>query len=62
MLDSLVRVHETSIEPTPCGRLDEYELRTVQERFVLFHGFDLRGLLTVALGQLEARDKCDGRD
>lgn len=47
MLDSLVRVHKTAIDTKPCGQLDEYELRTVQERFLRFHGLDLRALLQV---------------
>jgi hypothetical protein len=51
MLAGLVRVHRTAIEPNLCGRLDEYELRTVHERFVRFHGFDLRALLQVAIQQ-----------
>jgi hypothetical protein len=61
MLDSLVRVHANAIDPKPTGTLDEYELRTIQERLVLFHGFDLRGLLKVALGQMEAKSKTGER-
>lgn len=60
MLDSLVRVHTSAVDPKPCGRLDEYELRTVQERFLRFHGFDLRGLLHVAAEQMEAKHKPSG--
>ncbi len=57
MLDSLVRVHKTAIDTKPSGQLDEYELRTVQERFLRFHGFDLRVLLQVAMEQAEAKGK-----
>jgi hypothetical protein len=57
MLDSVVRVHASAIDAAPCGQLDEYELRTLLERFLRFHGFDLRGLLSVALQQMEAKEK-----
>lgn len=51
MLAGLVRVHRTAIDPSPHGRLHEHELRTVHERFVRFHGFDIRALLQVAIEQ-----------
>jgi hypothetical protein len=55
MLAGLVRIHRTAIKPDPCGQLDEYELRTVHERFVLFHGFDVRALLQVAVQQAKRK-------
>ena len=57
MLDSLVRVHASAINASPCGRLNIYELQTLQERFLRFHGFDLRGLMSVALQQFESRGR-----
>jgi hypothetical protein len=55
MLAGLVRIHRTAIEPSTCGHLDEHELRTVHERFVLFHGFDVRALLQVAIQQAKRK-------
>lgn len=52
MVAAPVRVHRTAVDLDACGRLDDYELRTLQERFILFHGFDMRGLLKAARAQM----------
>jgi hypothetical protein len=54
MVASLVRVHRSAIDREVSGRLDEYELRTVHERFLRFHGFDVHGLLDERIKQLAA--------
>jgi hypothetical protein len=57
MLDSPVRVHRSALAPAPAGAVNAYELRTIQERFVLLHGFDMRSLLPAAKQQYEALQK-----
>jgi hypothetical protein len=54
MIAALVRVHRTAVEQHVCGRLDDYELTTVHERFIRFHGFDVRQLVEDRLKQLAA--------
>jgi hypothetical protein len=61
MLSGLLRVHVSAVDPSPCGRLDAYELRTVQERFLRFYSFDLRALLQIAAEQM-ARKNPGGPD
>lgn len=61
MVASLVRVHASALDSKLCGRLDEHELRIVQERFLRFHAFDLRSLLELAMEQMEARKKARPR-
>ncbi len=54
MIAGLVRLHRSAIDNQICGRLDDYELTTVHERFVHFHGFNLRRLVEERIGQLTA--------
>lgn len=54
MIAALVRVHRTAVDQQVCGRLDDYELTTVHERFIRFHGFDVRQLVEDRLKQLAA--------
>jgi hypothetical protein len=52
MIAGLVRVHRSATSADVCGRLDDYELITVHERFIRFHGFNVRGLVEERLKQI----------
>lgn len=52
MIAGLVRLHRSAVDNDPCGRLDDYELTTVHERFIRFHGFNLRKLIEERINAL----------
>jgi hypothetical protein len=52
ILASLVRVHRSTIDERPAGRLDRAELRQIHERLVRFYGLDLSGFVRDELRRL----------
>jgi hypothetical protein len=52
IIAALVRVHQSAIDPSPVGRLDHSELRTVHERIARRYGLDLHQLVREELQRL----------